>query len=69
MSVLRTCPAKLPEIVLCECPERSGCCLQEYRALAQPGGKARAMEEYRESLRTRAAELYEIRQADKEKGK
>ena len=57
----RPCPAKEPETVWCDCPIRSGCALQEFRAMARPGGKKRALEEYMDLVRQRQAELEKIR--------
>lgn len=52
----------------CHCCRPSPtCALIEFRALNQPGGKARAMEDYRAQLRHRAAVLNGELGRDKER--
>lgn len=49
MNGRQMCPEKA-EATPCECPVGS-CTLREFRRMAEPGGRARAMEEYRAKLR------------------
>ncbi len=53
----RGCPAKEPALVWCECPAQSNCVLEEFRAMALPGGRKQAMENYRNELRIRQTQL------------
>lgn len=60
----RICPAKEPDIVWCECPAMSPCTLQEFRAMAQPGGKARALAAYMDEVRKRQEEIDKQRERE-----
>lgn len=56
MFARRPCPAKEPEVVMCDCPMHE-CVLEAFRAMAMPGGKKRALEAYRKECRIRQGQL------------